>query len=330
MTIVFNRPAMIHETFSISLPTPGLDKSETSSEIPSPIVARILEYQLAAQLSNHSIASTSSTMLEYVKDWMALLPSTFSTHDPDKRWDSERPYLAFQRLELHCTGYMMLLMLLKPYLTAATGCSSSISSNESKDEAHLLVNFAIDTSLKLMAKCREFFDITWPEKAKYFLVSFFPFDTAALLCLVLQQDKEHKTPRRLEVAEAIGKGLYISSRLRSISKMGDATWGILMKLISRLELSFSEREILDTSGNYRELLQSATNTVDSASTTDVADMMDSRNTPSLLPEESFGSNLTLADDVGLGDISVGAFTPSFEFGFWDGPWDWEGSNINSS
>ena len=97
MSAVFSRPPIIQGGSSVSLPNARLDQPATSVDISSPVVARILENQLATQLSNLAVTSSPSlsAKLVFVENWMASLPRVFNMHNTDTRWDAEHPRLVF-------------------------------------------------------------------------------------------------------------------------------------------------------------------------------------------------------------------------------------------
>ena len=151
-------------------------------------------------------------------------------------------------------------MFFRPYLTSPNShcaVTQDSRSNNEEDEAETrrLVACAIDTALSLMSASTDFFAHCFPDKVKYFMVSFCPFDAAVLLCSALLHDNERAAiPRRLEVIEAIGCALQISNRLLGLTKMGDTTWSILTRLVSHLDLLPEEREILEVVSRSGELV----------------------------------------------------------------------------
>ena len=54
--------------------------------------------------------------IENVKRWMDSFPRVFGVQNPDTSFDATFSYLPFQRLQLHCTGYMAFLTILRPLL----------------------------------------------------------------------------------------------------------------------------------------------------------------------------------------------------------------------
>lgn len=356
MSAVFSQPPIIQSGSSVSLPNARLDQPATSANIPSLVVAKILENQLATQLSNLAVTSSPSlsAKLAFVENWMASLPRVFNVHNTDTRWDAEHPRLVFQRLKLHCVGYMTLLMFLRPYLTSPNShCAvtqASRSNNEEEEaETRRLVACAIDTALSLMSASTDFFALCFPDKVKYFMVSFCPFDTAALLCSALLHDNERAVIlRRREVIEAIGCALQISNRLLGLTKMGDTTWSILTRLVSRLDLLPEERETLEAASRSGELVIPLANVStrprgDRRSNVDSGGRvlleiggseLDDNTTANLPAAEPVWSDETRGIIEVEGEMWNETFgksgaTSEIELGVLDGLWDWEGLHFDS-
>ncbi|KAL2678576.1 hypothetical protein Neosp_009324 [[Neocosmospora] mangrovei] len=229
---VFNRPRIIGSSNPVPYPSTTLSLSGVCSDVPSAALAKVLENQLGRVLSgtepgNHSLEESLAT----VESWMSTLPPMFSLHSPEKRWDEDAPFLRFQRLQLHCVGYMTQLALMKAALAV-----------EPQQQSH--IEKATDVSLLAMRVCQEFFDLCFPHQAKYFMVSFCPFDVAAFLCSLLLRDRDRILSKRAEMLNAVGSALSMSFQLRDYTKMGKPTWTILNALVSRLQLSPDENEAL--------------------------------------------------------------------------------------
>lgn len=244
---------MIHSSTAVPLPNPNLDQPSALSDIPSLIVAKVLENQLARQLGEGgSVDGTSvRSNLAFVETWMSSLPPVFRVVDPETRWDGDYPYIPFQRLQLHCVGYMTQLLLLRSTLTSSGFFPATSSARGSlTPEMLTVVNQLVDVSLKAMAVSKDTFELCFPQHSKYYMVAFCPFDNAALLCSLLLHDNDRKViPRRMEVVHAIGQALYISRRLRGCTKMGDATWSVLSTLRDRLNLTVLEKEMVKETEN---------------------------------------------------------------------------------
>ncbi|RYP07683.1 hypothetical protein DL765_009048 [Monosporascus sp. GIB2] len=250
MSAIFHRPPIITQRPSpVPLPNPRLDQPSSNTNIPSPILAKVLENQIATSLSDTAQLDTPSR-ISLVESWMAALPAVFNSKIPDRRLEQDFPYIPFQRLQLRCVGYMSLLAILRSYFIPPLKFDSEDNSTASDERENYWLSYAINTAICLIATSKEFFDLCYPSSVKYFMVAFCPFDTAALLCSALRYyDTKSPVgsgiPRRREVLEAIGCAMFIAKRLVGLTKLGDATAGILAKLVARLDLSSGEMETLN-------------------------------------------------------------------------------------
>ena len=351
MAAIFHRPTIIPNGSMVRLPNAGLDQgSGTIDDIPSPIVEKILQAELAKDLSR-PIADDAPARLTSVEKWISSLPPVFSICNPDTRWDLAHPRLVFQRLHLHMAGYMTLLILLRPFFVHSPDdkCQSRQASRiEVPDEAAEAkrrhpVAYAVDTALRLMSTCKAFFDLCYPSKSKYFMVSFCPFDTAALLCSALSRNQDHAVvSRRREILQAVGCAQHISRRLCGLTKMGDVTLGILTALVSRLEISAEERNILDIAsrsgemetvgvgnsnnapGGYPEMSnpeqsEPTWNTVIGADTSESVVM----HNPDIHVPEIEDADWDSTLQMNTGNMGL-------ELGILDGIWDWEALGLDTS
>ncbi|KAK6447062.1 hypothetical protein FP744_10003312 [Trichoderma asperellum] len=183
MTVSFNRPPIIQSEAPAPLPNPGLDQSGADPNAPSYIVAKILECQLARQLGEgHRVdRSNLQSKIACVEKWMLSLPPVFSIVNPDKCWDGSYPYIPFQRLQLHCVGYMTQVILVRSILTSYQIFSTTNNLETGLDsETTMLIHQVVNLSLKAMSVSKDTFDLCFPQQAKYYMVSFCPFDNAAL------------------------------------------------------------------------------------------------------------------------------------------------------
>jgi hypothetical protein len=321
MTASFNRPPIIQQEAQTPLPNPSLDQSSTEPDVPSYIVAKILENQLARQLVEGEPVDRANlqSKIACVESWMFSLPPVFSIADPDRRWDEKYPYITFQRLQLQCVGYMTQVILLRRILTlsgifSAEGFSASLFCNDNI----MLVQQVIDLSLKAMSISKETFDLCFPQQAKYYMVAFCPFDNAALLCSLLIHDVDGSAiPRRLEVIRAIGQALHISHHLRAFTKMGDITWSILSALKSRINFYPTERELLEEAesvGKFNITTQTLKSDLDSGDDWfhSINESSDQRSGPS--------EGMCIVDNTSATDAVEFL---EMDLGILDGVWSWE-------
>ncbi|VUC26794.1 unnamed protein product [Clonostachys rosea] len=252
MCIFFGRPLLImHDSNLVPLPDPHLELSANTTMMPSPATVIALEYRLWVHLcqvgSTTNYGSSLGARVRFVQQWMSSLPDAFNLQRRDMKNEVHPPEAMFRSFRMQSMGYMALLGLLRPCLINQLHDESYISLQaELQMKAVEIISLAVDTAITLMSICRDFFAFCYPDQAKYFLVSFCPFDTASILCCALINDKSRKViSRRLDIVAAIGCAQYILGKLQKITKMGEATWSVLSKLVSQLDLSEEEKQVME-------------------------------------------------------------------------------------
>ncbi len=179
ISFTFGRPTILPTKYNVSAPNSLLDQPSESSEIPSPMVAKILQYHLAVNLPDHGVSEASN--ISFIEDWIGTFPRVFAIESPDLRWDAKYPRLLFQRFQLHNTVYSTLLQLLRRHLLSPRKVYD-IDGDESRPSGR--VGYAVETAIKSINASEAFFQATYPGQARYFMIAFCPFDTAtrALRC----------------------------------------------------------------------------------------------------------------------------------------------------
>jgi hypothetical protein len=174
-----------------------------------------------------------------VEDWFSSFPPAYSITEPDTSWDKEHPYIVLQRRQLHATAYMIKLGPLKPYITKiVNGITPEI------DQA--FQSIGVDCCLKLMEASQRIFDLIFPISAKFHLVIFCIFDTAAILCSALIHDKARSLPQRHQVVKAIETALTMLEQFSLITNTGAMSYKIISTLVAGLPLSSQERQVLSS------------------------------------------------------------------------------------
>ncbi|KAI8716193.1 Zn(2)-C6 fungal-type domain-containing protein [Fusarium sp. LHS14.1] len=294
MTAVFNRPRIIGSSNPVPYPSTTLRLSGVNSDAPSAALAKVLENQLGRVLSGTEPGNRSlEESLATVESWMSALPPVFSLCVPETRWDEDAPFLRFQRLQLHCVGYMTQLALMKAALAV-----------EPQQQNH--IEKATEVSLLAMRVCQEFFDLCFPHQAKYFMVSFCPFDVAAFLCSLLLRDGDRALWRRAELLNAVGSALSMSFQLRDYTKMGEPTWTILNALVSRLQLGPDENDALGNLVRVHNLDDGELKSMPGGQ---------------VLPSENVAAPMGQWQDENV--LFGGSTEGSLDLGVLDGVWDWQ-------
>ncbi|KAH0490846.1 hypothetical protein TgHK011_002297 [Trichoderma gracile] len=104
MAANFNRPPLTQSDTVVPLPNPTLDQQSALPDVPSIVVAKILENQLARQLGEGSPVDDTNfqSKLASVEAWMSSMPPAFRVINPEKRWDGD---LILRRMEVvHAIG----------------------------------------------------------------------------------------------------------------------------------------------------------------------------------------------------------------------------------
>jgi len=132
---------------------------------------------------------------------------------------------------------MIKLDPLKPYITKrVNGITPEI------DQA--FQSIGVDCCLKLVEASQRIFDLIFPISAKFHLVIFCVFDTAAILCSALIHDKARSLPQRHQVVQAIETALTMLEQSGLITKIGAMSYKIISTLVAALPLSSQERQVL--------------------------------------------------------------------------------------
>jgi len=334
MCAIFKRPALIHGPYSVPLPNPKVDEISVNPEVPSPIIGKVLENSLATCLSELATGDGNNGItghIAHVENWMASLPPVFRLELPDTRFDSVYPHVPFQRRQLHCVGYSTLLQLLRPYLTGQHLAAQPTPQAVEASEPAKYISWGVNASLKLMDVCKSFFDLCYPDNARYFIVLFCPFDTAALLCSAIWHSQRSGTtlPRRHEVIKAIGKALHMCYLLVDFTAAGAMGWHILGKLVSILSLSDAERRAINEQGKEESPTAAPLNAYQNAGSVQAN---------SILSESHIDSGITLGStNIGIftgdntmmasGAVAGAEFLAGVDMEFLDGAWDWGALNF---
>lgn len=235
MSLLLSRPLIISQSgSSIELPNMKLEVQDPENGPPSPILHTIIQCQLGLTITKLDPApegvldpSKAQATRQCVSEWLSSLPQAYHEIDPDTRWDDGHIYVPLQRRQMHAIAYMTMFGPFKPFITRVFG-------SKSNDDEKASRGLAIDIGLHLMEVCRLLFDQVYPTNAKFQLVTFLIFDTAAFLCSAIIHDQDHSLPRQKEVLAAIEIACDMMRKLSSITKTGAICNPILARLASSL------------------------------------------------------------------------------------------------
>ncbi|KAF2108256.1 hypothetical protein BDV96DRAFT_504972 [Lophiotrema nucula] len=234
MSAWLGRPHLIDQKdCTFTFPNLRLDESAQNPNLVSPFAHMALQAMLARRIAQHMgdiqvISTLSGDQVLAVEaecdKFIEELPAVFRIRFPDKSLDEDHPHYVFQRCQLHVVIYMTMLDFLKSYLTR------SPQDRVSDLDDHFR-NMGVDLSLKLLKVARQLFDHEFPINAKFHLVVFCIFDTAAVLCSALIHDTRNDLPHREDIMDAVEGALDMLHQLSMTSKIGASSYRFLFRLV---------------------------------------------------------------------------------------------------
>jgi hypothetical protein len=230
-------------------------------------------------------AAHADTIRKVIEEWLASLPPAYNVRDSYTQWDEEYRYVPLHRLQLHAVGYMTMFLPFKGCLTKTFSPNISDAENNHRETA-------ADTALRLMEICHQLFNHVFPVNAKFHLMTFLTFDTAAFLCSAVIHDKNQSLPRREEIFQAIKLACSMMGKLARATKTGAICYPILTRLANSCSAVSAEKTSLPNGQD----LEVGTGTLDAAG--DLGDL-------------SFGDTISPESVAALGSISApGIFSPA--------------------
>jgi len=309
-----------------------LESHATQDGPPSPVTHIAIQAELgrvigrAPRTTGGTLDNTQAESLKSGIDrWFTSLPSAYQETDPDTQWDNEYLYVPLQRRQLHAIGYMTMLLPYKAYLTR-TFDSGSIED----DRIHR--GTAIDIALHLMEVSRRLFDHVFPLNAKFHVVTFLIFDTAAFLCSAMIHDKDRTLPRRDNVIQAIGLARLLMGRLAPITKTGAICYPVLSRLAK--SLSKSANDVASLTGVGGEISKMGGGQFGPSSGLDTLNFGDYFSSESLSYLDSMAAEMFLSASTDLpvpgmetpSVMGVGDFT-NLDAGQFDQIWGWQNLDL---
>lgn len=259
MSLLLARPLILnHTSCHFSLPTGRLEQHTTAPSVPNPITYMLLQCGLVLQLTHkfgqlHAVTDLHSirAVRDEVETWFRDLPSVYTLTNPDTTHDAEYSHLRPQRWQLHTTGYINVLTVLKPLLTKTTPPSASPLELELRASAVEYCLTLIEESTALLGFMTPDYAKS-PVRSKFHFAVFSIFDTAAILCSGLIHNKTKAFPQRERVIAALKIAMeLVGSLARAESKPGGIADGALRKLVGSIPLSSSEKAYLGLDGRKR-------------------------------------------------------------------------------
>lgn len=332
MSLLLSRPLVINQSScAYELPNMQLEITDPANGPPSP-VSHIASQCELGQMITRAPATIRGTSDDFEADsikanieaWMKSLPRAYQENNPDTRWDEDHIYVPLQRRQMHAIGYMTMLLPFKGFL-AKTFDSQSSSTDRARRSS------AIEIALHLMEVSHRLFDQVFPINAKFHLVTFLIFDTAAFLCSAVIHDKDNSLPRRDSVFQAIHLACSLLAQLAQVTKTG----AICHPVLEKLARSLSSRTATEMNGDMPNAALGNFGNSSDSETLLYNDTISPESMPSSLEfmpaNEMFLSNPASLDlpsngmetlpIMGVGDFS------GLDVGQFDEIWDWQNLDL---
>ena len=246
MALLLSRPLIINPScYSFELPNMQLEGLDPEKGPPSPVVhiafqctlGQVIMRQVPATMSGTLDAVHADTIRIVIDEWLASLPPAYSVRDSDTQWDEEYRYVPLHRLQMHAAGYMTMFLPFKASLTKTYGPNISLA-----EKSHRAI--AVDIALRLIEICHQLFNHVFPVNAKFHLLTFLTFDTAAFLCSAMIHDQNQNLPRREEIVQAIQLACSMLGQLARVTKTGAISYPILTRLAKSCSAVSAEKPSL--------------------------------------------------------------------------------------
>lgn len=269
MSALLGRPIILnHSQCRVCIPNVHLEKPDgADDDLPSPYEHIALSADLVRTVSGQiGVIDKDSTIEEaskfemVIRDWMdKKLTGVYRVVDPDTKYDESYRYIVWQRQQLHLVAYLTGVIPLKAYFIRPP------EKSDKQKEAARLRSVAVDWCLSLMDCSRGLFELIYPSYAKYHFGLFCVFDCAASLCSALTHDYKRDLPQRERVIDAVVAGLDMMRHLRSVTRIGEMSYQILVKLVAGLPLTQQEKSARNMGSLKRLKKGSSSETTESGS-----------------------------------------------------------------
>lgn len=300
---------------------------------PSPVIHLAVQSQLGRIISRApvTIGGTLDDTQAYsikadIDKWFGALPPAYQEIDTNTQWDEEHLYIPLQRRQLHAIGYMTMLL---PFKMSLVKTVLPNSSNEERARRET----AVDIALHLMEVSRQLFDYVYPVNAKFHLVTFLIFDTAAFLCSALIHDKDRSLPRRGEINQAILLACGLLEKLAGVTKTGAICYPVLGQLVrslstpakeSALAAGLNSKNSPPKQGDFERAPDPVFPPLADTISPDSLLSLDSTMAPEMFFTASSDHPITSMETppiMGVGDLS------NEDVGQFDQIWDWQNLNL---
>jgi len=262
MSIVLGRwPLIPDQRCTVSLPQDVFGTTDLSNgDAPNVFCERRLQIELARIASDLLSSNNGKSPIEpaimdrHMKKLKAelidKLPPAFRLSDADERWDEQLPHLKRQRQTFRISVFASICMLLRPMIVVPGTGSGALSASDKTLIVKLRISL-VDTAMEMLDSVGRLHKLMGGKHNRFFLLSFFTLEPAALLGMYLMtptlctkggrqgssvlksftigdQDKWKHGWRRMEDAVA---RLKMLSEVSSIARTG---LKVLEKMVSKI------------------------------------------------------------------------------------------------
>lgn len=337
MSLLLSRPLIINQHYYPSkLPNMQLECQNSKTGPPSPFshIASQCELgkiilRVAATMEEAVDPLQAYSIKSGIDQWFTTLPPAYRETEPDTQWDEKHIYVALQRHQMQAIGYMTMLVPFKTFLTKTFDIHSSEA-----DKA--LRSTAVDIAVHLMDVSHRLFDHVYPLNAKFHLVTFLIFDTAAFLSSAMIHDKGHSLPRRENIIQKIGLACSLMEKLAQVTKTGAICYPVLVRLAKSLSTSSKKTaSFAEINGGVSSLEVNGTGPSPELELDAFPSLGSTSTESSSSPLGSWGPNeifLPASLDLSVPGletppvISVGDFS-NLDVGQFDQIWDWQNLDL---
>jgi len=212
----------------------NLEHPDEASELPSSFTPVALQYELALKVSGDSTepvddAAAAAYVLQKIEAWEESLPGVYRASDPDTSWDTEHPYLSFQRTYLHLISNLIRLIPLKHFLTKDVGLGFT------ELEIHLRA-VAVKICMDVVKTARELSGQMYSQAASKFIVDCVVVNIAGLLTSAVMDDRGNTLPYRELFLETMNLALDMIYQRKSVGGVGSVAHPNLPGLMRPLTL----------------------------------------------------------------------------------------------
>jgi hypothetical protein len=337
MALLLSRPLIINQYYyPFELPNMQLECHDSKTGPPSPFSHISSQCELGKIISRvpptmggTTKPSQANAIKVDIDRWLASLPPAYREASPDIQWDEKYIYVPLQRHQLRAIGYMTMLLPFKAFLTKTFDSKTSET-----DKA--LRSTAVEIALHLIDVSHGLFDHVYPLNAKFHLLTFLLFDTAAFLCSAMIHDKDSSLPQREKIIQKISLACSLMHKLAQVTKTGAICYPVLARLAK--SLSKLSKKTATFAGMDGEVSNREINGAGPSPETE----LDSFPPSDAMSKESLSSSLGSLDsneiflpaslDLSVPGmetpplISVGDFS-NLDVGQFDQIWDWQNLDL---